>query len=49
MVLQRPPKTGKIRRTIEALTIKGLIKHKPDGFALTALGRATLEALLSLS
>jgi integral membrane sensor domain MASE1 len=44
-----PPKTGKIRRTIEGLTIKGLIQHEPDGLALTALGRATLEALLSLS
>ena len=44
-----PPKTGKIRRTIEGLTIKGLIKREPDRLALTALGRATLEALLSLS
>ena len=44
-----PPKTGKIRRTIEGLTTKGLIKREPDGLALTALGRSTLEALLSIS
>jgi hypothetical protein len=44
-----PPKTRKIGRTIESLTIKGLIEREPDGLALTALGRATLKTLLSIS
>ena len=44
-----PPKTKTIRRTIEGLTIKGLIKREPDRLALTEVGRATLNALLSIS
>jgi hypothetical protein len=39
-----PPKTKTIRRTIEGLTIKGLIKRAPDRLALTEVGRATLNA-----
>jgi hypothetical protein len=44
-----PPKTKITKRTIERLVIKGLVKHEPDRPALTELGRATLQALLSLS
>jgi hypothetical protein len=39
-------RAGKNRRTIEGLTTK---KREPDGLALKALGRSTLEALLSIS
>ena len=43
-----PPKTRITQRTIEGLTIKGLIKREPDRLALTQLGRATMNALMSL-
>jgi hypothetical protein len=43
------PKTRTIRRTIEGLTTKGLIKREPDRLVLTEVGRATLNALLSIS
>jgi hypothetical protein len=45
----RPAKTGIMHRTIEASIIKGLIKHERTGLTLTELGRATMNALLSIN
>jgi hypothetical protein len=44
-----PPKSRKILRTIERLTIKGLIKRDSDQLVLTEVGRATMNTLLSIS
>jgi hypothetical protein len=43
----KPARAGITHRTIEI--IKGLIKRERTGLALTELGRATMNALLSIS
>jgi hypothetical protein len=45
----KPAKAGITHRTIELSIIKGLIKRERTGLALTELGRATMNALLSIS
>jgi hypothetical protein len=44
-----PAKAKITNRTIELATIKGLIKRERTGLALTELGRATVNSLLSIS
>jgi hypothetical protein len=45
----KPAKAGIVHRTIEAAIIKSLIKRERTGLTLTELGRATMNALLSIS
>jgi hypothetical protein len=42
-----PRQAGITSRTIELLMIKGLIQRNDSGLALTALGSATIDALVS--
>jgi len=44
----KPARAGITHRTIELSIIKGLIKRERTGLALTELGRATMNALLSV-
>jgi hypothetical protein len=44
-----PAKARIMHRTIEASIIKGLITRERTGLTLTELGRATMNALLSIS
>jgi hypothetical protein len=45
----KPANAGIMHRTIEHSIIKGLIKRERTGLTLTELGRATMNALLSIS
>jgi hypothetical protein len=45
----KPAEAGITHRTIELATIKNLITRERTGLALTDLGRATVNALLSIS
>jgi hypothetical protein len=44
-----PAKAKVTHRTIELAIIKGLIKRERTGLALTELGHATVNSLLSIS